>query len=214
MEIKQLSEKDFLKEFEENIKDLCIELFHIHKKDLSINDLIEYMKTYLYYIQKVKDNKTTHIELREQIKSITDFVFRNEEVKLLLKKVEKELLLNKDLKKHCLRENIKRRNLQKESLDEYKFIPNDNIIDERNLNKIKNISLQKNLEDEKKEKGIKCKKIKTTIKINDTEIINFEDNDSESENENENENNYNEFVKREYIYNNEGEIIGIKDDRC
>ena len=56
---------------------------------------------------------------------------------------------------------------------------------------------------------MKYKKIKSRIKINDTEIINFEDGESESENEM----NFDEIAKREYIYNDKGEIIGIKDDR-
>ena len=41
MEVKQISEREFIKEFEENIKKLCIELFHIHKDDISLDNLIE-----------------------------------------------------------------------------------------------------------------------------------------------------------------------------
>ena len=47
LEVKQISERDFVKEFENNIKKLCIELFHIHKNDISLDDLTEYMQYFL-----------------------------------------------------------------------------------------------------------------------------------------------------------------------
>ena len=47
MEIKYVSEEEFYKIFQDTIKKLCIELFHIHKNNISLEDLIEYMSSFL-----------------------------------------------------------------------------------------------------------------------------------------------------------------------
>ena len=47
IEIKHISEEEFYKIFKDNIKKLCIELFHIHKNDISLDDLTEYMQCFL-----------------------------------------------------------------------------------------------------------------------------------------------------------------------
>ena len=76
LEVKQISERDFIKEFENNIKKLCIELFHIHKNDISLDNLIEYMKSFLLFYDILQEKKINHIELKEQLKSIMAFVMK------------------------------------------------------------------------------------------------------------------------------------------
>ena len=46
-EIKYISKDEFYKIFKDNLKTLCIELFHIHKNDISLDDLTEYMQYFL-----------------------------------------------------------------------------------------------------------------------------------------------------------------------
>jgi hypothetical protein len=229
MEIKQLTEKTFLAEFEENIKKLCIELFYIHKNNLSIEDLIEYMRMYLLYIQKVKDNKTTHAELVDHINTITDNVFRSEEIKSLISKVLKELLFDKDLKKLCLTRNINRIDNQKKGLDEFKYKPKDE--DERNINKVKTIAMKKNFECENLTYDINTH----SVKVN-TEITNNNNNNNNNEsntntqnitnpiindNVNINTDNANNIANENiddidnniFNYDSDGCVIGIRDDR-
>jgi hypothetical protein len=47
IEIKHIYEEEFYKIFKDNLKKLCIELFHIHKNDISLDDLTEYMQYFL-----------------------------------------------------------------------------------------------------------------------------------------------------------------------
>ena len=157
MEFKTLSEREFIKEFEKNIRKLCIELFYIHKNNLSVNELIECMKSLLLYYEMLSDTKSklNQIELKEQLKSIMDSVFRNEDIKIILKQVEKDLLNNPEIKKQCLKKNINRIKEQNKSLDDYDYKPKEDNKDEKNLNKIKAQAFNANLEDNKKYMKIK-----------------------------------------------------------
>jgi len=47
IEIKHIYEEEFYKIYKGNLKKLCIELFHIHKNDISLDDLTEYMQYFL-----------------------------------------------------------------------------------------------------------------------------------------------------------------------
>ena len=55
MKFKTLSEREFVKEFEKNIRKLCIELFYIHKNNLSVKQLIDYMKSLLLGMSSNKE---------------------------------------------------------------------------------------------------------------------------------------------------------------
>ena len=88
MEVKNISERDFIKEFEDNIKKLFIELFHIYKDNLKYEDLLEYMKSFLLYYDTLQEKKINHIELKEQLKSIMDIVFRDEDVNEVIKNIK------------------------------------------------------------------------------------------------------------------------------
>ena len=152
MELKTLSEREFIKEFEKNIKKLCIELFYIHKNNLSVNDLIEFMKSLLLYYEMISDTKPklNRIELKEQLKSVMESVFRNEEIKVMLKNVEKEILNNPKTKINSIKKNIKRTLAQNEGLDDHDYKPKEDNKDEKNLNRIREKAMAANLEDSKK----------------------------------------------------------------
>ena len=152
MKFKTLSEREFIKEFEINIKKLCIELFYIHKNNLSLEELIYCMKSLLLYYEMLSDTKKkiNRIGLNEQLKSIMDCVFRHEEIKVILKKVEKDLLNNPKLKNNGLKTNVNRIQEQNIRLDDYNFTPKEDNTDEKNLNRIKNKANADNLADAKK----------------------------------------------------------------
>jgi len=152
MEFKTLSEREFIKEFEKNIRKLCIELFYIHKNNLTVKELIECMKSLLLYYEMLSDTKSklNRIELKEQLKSIMDSVFRNEEIKVILKNVEKDLLNNPELKTKCKNNNVKRVKEQNKSLDEHDYKPKEDNKDEKHLHRVKEKAFQENLADAKK----------------------------------------------------------------
>ena len=147
MEVKQISEREFIKEFENNIKKLCIELFHIHKNDISLDNLIEYMKSFLLFYDTLQEKKINHIELKEQLKSIMDYVFRDENINDVIKKINIELQNNKDLKEQYEKHNVIRQIAQTKRLNEYYIAPNINNTDNKHLYKVKEIALTKNKED-------------------------------------------------------------------
>ena len=156
MEIKTLSERDFIVEFEKNIKNLCIELFHIHKNELSIDDIVEYMKSFLLNYEIIYNSKQKLFELNEQFKSIMDCVFRNDDVKLILKNIEKDLLLNKDIKNDTIKKNKKRNSEQLKIIKEFNKPIESNFIDapdtsleNKNLHNIK-VKALKSLYNDKK----------------------------------------------------------------
>jgi len=144
MEIKQISERDFIKDFQENINKLCIELFFIHKNELSLNNLIENMASFLSN-NDLQENKSNNIEIKEQLKSIMDNVYREKDINEVIKTIKIDLQNNKELKNQCINNNnirIKEKNIR---LDDYYCIPEDTNKDERNLYKVKNIALKKNI---------------------------------------------------------------------
>ena len=166
MEVKQISEREFIKEFEENIKKLCIELFHIHKDDISLDNLIEYMKSFLLFYDTLQEKKINHIELKEQLKSIMDYVFRDEDINEVIRKIKVDLQNNKDLKSEYIKNNTSRLKIKNKRLNEYYSIPNKDNTDNKNLNRIKETAIDKNIKD---------KKQLLANKINNSIIIENED---------------------------------------
>ena len=149
LEVKQISEKDFIKEFENNIKKLCIELFHIHKNDISLDNLIEYMKSFLLFYDILQEKKINHIELKEQLKSIMDYVFRDEDINEVIRKIKIDLQNNKELKEQYAKQTTIRQKEQRKRLNEYYIAPHKDDTDNKNLCKIKDIAYKKNNEDRK-----------------------------------------------------------------
>ena len=149
MEVKQISEREFIKEFENNIKNLCIELFHIHKNDISLDNLIEYMKSFLLFYDILEEKKINHIELKEQLKSIMDYVFRDEDINEVIRKIKIDLQNNKELKEQYTKHNNIRQKNQSKRLYEYYSEPSKYNKDNKNLCKIKELAFKKNTEDRK-----------------------------------------------------------------
>ena len=171
LEVKQISERDFIKEFENNIKNLCIELFHIHKNDISLDNLIDYMKSFLLFYDILQEKKINHIELKEQLKSIMDYVFRDEDINEVIRKIKSDLQNNKELKEHYEKNNIIRQKAQRKRLNEYYSAPSIDNKDNKNLYKIKDIALTKNKEDRSYmlEKSFENKYNKNLEKLNTKE---------------------------------------------
>jgi hypothetical protein len=155
MEVKHISEREFIKDFEANIKKLCIELFHIHKNNISLDDLIEYMKSFLLFFDMLQENKINRIELKEQLKSIMDYVFRDENINEVIKQIHIDLQ-NNNIREQNLKHNVPRLKDENVRLSEYYSLTNK---DKNNLCKVKDIAITKNIEDKTNilEKSIKTK---------------------------------------------------------
>jgi hypothetical protein len=176
MEVKQISEREFIKEFENNIKKLCIELFHNHKNDISLDNLIEYMKSFLLFYDILQEKKINHIELKEQLKSIMDYVFRDEDINEVIRKIKIDLETNKELKLQYVNNNIIRQKEQSKRLNEYYSVPDKDNKDKKNLYRVKEISFKKNTEDRKNilENSI-ANKYRKNLKNLETQNITSED---------------------------------------
>jgi hypothetical protein len=79
-----------------------------------------------------------------------DSVFRNEQIKVILKKVKNDLLNNPELKKKGIKKNIKRIQEQTKGLDEHDYKPKEDNTDEKHLNIIKEKAYTDNFADAKK----------------------------------------------------------------
>jgi hypothetical protein len=171
MEVKQISEREFIKDFEANIKKLCIELFHIHKNDISLDNLIEYMQSFLLFYDILNEKKNNHIEIKEQLKSIMDYVFRDENINELIRKIKIDLQNNKELKEQCKNNIIIRETVENKRLNEYYIAPTKDNKDKKNLYIVKELSFEKNTKDRKNilEKSIATKYSK---KLENLEIQN------------------------------------------
>ena len=95
-------------------------------------------------------SKLNRIDLNEQLKSIMDYVFRNKEIKVILKKVKTDLMNNPELKNKGNKKNIKRIQEQTKSLDDHDYKPIEDNTDEKNLNRIKEKAYADNFSDSKK----------------------------------------------------------------
>ena len=137
MEIKKLSEQEFIEELKHNMKSLCIELFQIHKNNLTLDELTNYMKILLLYYQMLNENKSKSTKLKHNIEATMDFVFRNEDVKAVFKTIEKDLKTNPELKKVLKQKNKERIIIKTERLNDYSKIPSNENNDDKCLNKIK-----------------------------------------------------------------------------
>ena len=147
MEVKQTSEREFIKDFENNIKKLCIELFHIHKNDISIDNLIEYMKYFLLFYDSLQEKKINHIEIKEQLKSIMDYVFRDESINEVINNIKKNIESNVELKAKCLHITKTRLNESQTRINEYFSVPTHENKDKKNLYNIREKSFKKLTED-------------------------------------------------------------------
>jgi translation initiation factor 2B subunit (eIF-2B alpha/beta/delta family) len=177
LEVKQISERDFIKEFENNIKKLCIELFHIHKNDISLDNLIDYMKSFLLFYDILQEKKINHIELKEQLKSIMDYVFRDEDINEVIRKIKSDLQNNKELKEQYEKSNIIRQKEERKRLNEYYIAPSIDNKDNKNLYKIKDIALTKNKKDrtDTLEKSFENKYNRNLEKLNTKEKLDKKD---------------------------------------
>ena len=146
MTIKRMSEKEFFKEFEENINKLCIELFYIYKDDLKYDDLIEYVKSFLMLNQLLFD-KTNYKILQNDLANVTDSLFRNKKIIDIINDIELNIETNDELKENYRRNNISRINQKSIATNNFYLKKNkknkeknkDNKI---NLNDVKNIALE------------------------------------------------------------------------
>ena len=145
MSIKRMSEKEFFKEFEKNIKKLCIELFYIYKDDLKHEDLIEYIKCFLLLNQSLFD-KTNYKILQNDLANVTDSLFRNKKIIDLINDIELNIETNDELKENYKRNNISRLKQIKIASNNY-YLKNKDIEQNKdnkiNLNDVKNIAFEK-----------------------------------------------------------------------
>ena len=141
MKIKRMSEKEFFKEFEENIKKLCIELFYIYKDDLKYDDLIEYVKSFLMLNQLLFD-KTNYKILQNDLSNVTDSLFRNKKIIDIINDIELNIETNDELKENYRRNNISR-------IKQKSIATNNFYLKKKNKNKEKNKDNKINLNDVK-----------------------------------------------------------------
>ena len=112
------------------------------------------MKSFLLFYDILQEKKINHIELKEQLKSIMDIVFRDEDVNEVIKNIKLNLQNNNKVKNKNIKNNASRIKKQKIALNEYYNPPENNNEDNKNLYNLKNKAFKENIKDKKKYKNI------------------------------------------------------------
>lgn len=175
LEIERVDEQEFYLELKHNLEDICIQLFHNFKNDLSKEELISYMRTLVEYQNSMATTEGSSISKKTKtaIYRIMDFAFRNKDIKVAIDSIIKNLKENIEYKKQLQlkhkKENIKRLNNCDEFYLKESNIPDNYKNDSKLLCRIKNIAE----EEQKKANTEYSKKLLTTldnINFNNEEI--------------------------------------------
>jgi hypothetical protein len=128
LDIVSISEKEFIKELKTNIINLSIELFHIFKSEVNIDELICYMRNFLCCQDSIKETNNDE-DLKKSLQAIVDKIFRDDEIKQSIKQFEKNLKQNPKLLKStkCKIENILHDKFNKINEFYKPILTNDNI---------------------------------------------------------------------------------------
>lgn len=137
LKINCIPENKFIKDLTTNIKELSIELFYMFRNELSIDELINYMKNLLMYERMAYDNKQISIDNKQTIETLMDMIFRNDEIKQTLKTIKDEMETNPELKTTSLNKIKFRLKTKALSLKDYKYI-DENANNDKCLKNIKN----------------------------------------------------------------------------
>ena len=161
VEIVNATEKEFIDELKYNINNLAIELFHIFKSKLDINELVGYMQNLLLCQEEIYNNKNANSDFKHSLASIVDKIFRDNDIKEKLKILEKDVKNNNDISTNYKLQLKDRIQTQNNRLDEFynnptskqKEITNGNgnakqkteVLDDKNLYMIKKKANEANM---------------------------------------------------------------------
>lgn len=175
LEIERVDEQDFYLELRNNLEDMCIQLFHNFKNELSREELISYMRTLVEYQNSMATTQGSNVSKKSKsaIQRIMDFAFRNKDIKIAIDSIIRNLTENIEYKKQLQltnkKENIKRLN----NCDEFHLqeanIPDSSKNDSKLLCRIKNIAEEENKQTDR----AYSKKLLTTL-----DNINFNNNEN------------------------------------
>ena len=144
-DIVNITETKFIEELKYNINNLAIELFHIFKSQLNVDELISYMRNLLVCQENIYFNKTGNATIKHDFIAIIDKLFRDTSIRDDLMKIESEIKNNDDMKK-ILKSKYENRVKDKyKRLNEYYKKPKpiqNNEIDNKNLYKIKEKAIE------------------------------------------------------------------------
>ena len=147
LDVINVSESEFIEELKRNINNLAIEMFHIFKSKLTIDELVLYMRNLLLCQEPYKgiNNKSSNIKLNKSLNAIVDSIFRDDEIKQVLLNIESITKKDSDIiipfKEKSLDTHKQKFSIIKEySTDPLQISSNNNelvIIDKKNLFTIK-----------------------------------------------------------------------------
>ena len=157
LEIERIDEHDFVLEMKKYLEDLCIQLFHHFKNQLSKEELITYMRNLVEYQNShstIDANKTSR-KTKDAVVRLMDFAFRNKDIKDAIESIIRNIKDNNELKKKLISENKEKNKKRRQAINEFYYKNNGlensaNINDDNLLYKIKQIAEDKNKIENKK----------------------------------------------------------------
>jgi len=137
LEIKLIDEKVFLNKLRDFLEDLCIQLFHNFRDQLSEDELIQYMRNLVEYQNIVSSDYEHYItkKTKSSLSRLLEYAFRNKDIKMaidnLIKQLKTDIQTKMQLIKEHKYEDTKRCEISNEF---YKKDIDDNIIDGKDSN--------------------------------------------------------------------------------
>ena len=107
LEIKLMDEKIFLNKLRDFLEDLCIQLFHNFRDQLSEDELIQYMRNLVEYQNIVSSDYEHHItkNTKSSLSRLLDYAFRNKEIKMAIENLIKQLKCDIQAKTQLIKEH-------------------------------------------------------------------------------------------------------------
>ena len=150
LEIERVDENEFCIELKHILEDMCIQLFHNFKNELSKDELVSYMRTLVEYQNSMATTQGSSVakKTKTAIQRIMDFAFRNKDIKIEIDSIIRNLKENIEHKKQLQlkhkQENLRRINNYDEFYLKESNIPDNLIHDSKLLCKLKNIAEEEN----------------------------------------------------------------------
>lgn len=174
LEIKLMDEKVFLNKLRDFLEDLCIQLFHNFRDQLSEDELLHYMRNLVEYQNIVSSDYEHYItkNTKSSLSRLLDYAFRNKEIKMAIESLIKQLKSDIAAKTQLIKENKFEDSKRCEISDEfYKKNVDLNNIDYKNSNNCKLLYVLRHKAQDENEKANK-EQNKRVLKKN-IESINF-----------------------------------------
>lgn len=136
MELESMTEDNFIKELKYNINDSKIELFYIFKNELSVDEIVKYMKNMIAYHYDFPNNPISQKKFDDALRLLLDSAYRDKNKKNEINNIITNLSSNHELHMQLCNKYKDIIKIKEQHSNEHKNITNSNNNDDKNLYKL------------------------------------------------------------------------------